>query len=300
MVKHSIEYRLTLFLSRVARSLSLQTAHHVGDFLGDLFYYVLKIRRNVALENMRSAFSDSKSEQELHAILRQNYQHFGRMIMEFAGMQKMNRSEILNEIPIVNSELIHEKMKLNKGLLLLSAHFGNWEYLAATLANMEYPAYCVFMEQKNKAVDELIKENRMHTGLRPLKIGGGAAKGIFSALRKKGIIVVVMDQDAGKDGAFINFLGRPASTTTGSANIAIRYKTPVLLGFGVRGSNGKIHTELVDFPDINTFSEDETGLHAFLTYYNNTVEKYVRTYPEQYFWMHRRWKTPPSAATERL
>lgn len=298
MVKHKIEYALTLFIMRLARTLTEAGAHKLGDFFGDLFYYLIPIRKKVMVENLHIAFGTSKSNKEIATICRRCYRHFGRMLMEFARMSKLKRDHIPESIPVQNAQLIHEQMKKNKGLLILSAHFGNWEFLAAALANLGYPLYCVFMQQKNVQVDELIKKNRTDVGLLPLKIGGGAAKGVFSALRSKAIVFIVMDQDAGKDGAFLDFFGKPAATTTGPANLALRYKIPVVMAFGTRRRDGRIAAQIIEFPPIEQFGNDEQGLQQFLTLYLRNIETIVRRHPEQYFWMHRRWKTPPSVATE--
>lgn len=293
MLKYKLEYCLTKIVSSIAEALSPKNALLMGDLIGDSFFFIIRTRKQVAFNNLKQAFGGEKNEQELKQILRFNYRHFGRMLIEFARIPLFNRENIVKQIPIHNKKCLEELMNRKKGLLIFTGHFGNWEYLAAVLANSGYPLYCVFMEQKNLAVDNLIKQYRMKMGLLPLKIGGGAAKGVLTALKKKAMVLIVMDQDAGKDGAFIDFFGKPASTSKGPALIALKHKIPALMAFGIRDKDGLIQIYLEQFPDINQFPNNEKGITKFLTEYNKRLEFYIRKYPEQWFWMHRRWKTPP-------
>ncbi len=291
MIRYKFEYLLIRLVEFFAKIVPLKFAHFIGDLVGDLFFYVIRIRRKVAIKNLQTCFGKEKSERELKKILHLNYRHFGRVLMEFARVPLINRSTILNQIPVHNIHYFEELKKLNRGAFILSGHFGNWEYMAAVLANLGLPAYCVFKEQKNLAIDDIIKQFRMYVGIQPFKVKGGAAKGILKALTAKGIVVILNDQDAGRKGDMIEFLGSPASTNRGPAVIAIKHRVPIIMGFGVREDDGRIRVHLEKFPDINQFPNNEDGVKLFLVEYNKILEKYIRKYPEQWFWMHRRWKT---------
>lgn len=291
MIKYKFEYLLTRLVGFFAKIVPLKFAHFIGDLIGDLFFYVIRTRRKVALKNLQTCFKKEKSERELKKILHQNYRHLGRVLMEFARIPLFNRATILNHIPIKNIQYVEELKKLNRGLFVLSGHFGNWEYMAAASANIGLPAYCIFKEQKNLAIDNIIKQFRIHVGMKPFKVKGGATKGILKALKEKGIVIILDDQDAGRKGEMIEFLGKPASTNRGPALIAIKHRVPVIMALGVRENDGYVRIHLEKFPDINKFPDNETGVKLFLVEYNKILEKYIREYPEQWFWMHRRWKT---------
>ena len=100
-----------------------------------------------------------------------------------------------------------------------------------------------------------------------------------------------MDQDAGRHGLFIDFFGRPASTNKGPAIISLRTGVPVYFSFCARTSKSNFNLHMERFPDLENLQADEEGIKQFLVTYNNVLEKYIRMYPEQWFWMHRRWKT---------
>ncbi|MDZ7263846.1 MAG: hypothetical protein ONB16_04630, partial [candidate division KSB1 bacterium] len=152
MVQYRLEYALTKVVAWVAKILPFRLAMALGDRIGDLFYYVIRIRKKVALANLKHALGNEKKDGELKAILQRNYRHFGRMLLEFAHLPQMTRESIVNQIPIENPAHLQELMLRNRGVLILSGHFGNWEYLAARLANVGAALHCVFKEQKNKAV----------------------------------------------------------------------------------------------------------------------------------------------------
>ncbi len=291
MIQYKIEYLLSRMVGWFARHTSLQLAHRIGDLIGDLFFYVVRIRRNVAYQNLISSFANEKSPRALQRILRQNYRHFGRVLMEFARIPLFKRADILEQIPVKNIEHFEAASRLQRGLFVMSGHFGNWEYMAAAVANLGVPAFCVFKEQKNLAIDGIIKEVRMGLGLQPFKVKGGAARGILSALKQKGLVIILIDQDAGRKGMLIDFLGRPASTNPGPAIIAIKHRVPIVMAFGVREPDGQIRVHFEPFPDIDQFSDDEVGVKQFIIEYNKILARYIRKYPEQWFWMHRRWKT---------
>jgi len=242
--KHKFEYFLTRIVGVIAKALPLNTALHIGDLIGDLFFYIIKTRKDVARNNLKTILGNEKSDAELKLILHKNYRHFGRVMMEFARLPLYTNYSILNQIPVHNKEYLDEIMQQGRGVIILSAHIGNWEYLAAAMAKLYPPLHCVFKQQKNLAVDRTIKQIRTDIGLVPLKVKGGAARGVISALKKKEMALIVMDQDAGKKGRFIDFLGRLASTTDGPAAIAIRHRIPVIMAFGIRGKNGQIQIRL--------------------------------------------------------
>lgn len=293
MIRHKFHYLLTKIVAFWAKIVPLKLAHFIGDRIGDLFFYVIKTRKEVALNNLIASFGSEKTHQQLKKILHHHYRHFGRVLMEFARLPLFKRATILERIPINNVEYIRDRIKQGRGVMILSGHFGNWEYLAAALANIGPQLYCVFKEQKNLAIDRLIKQVRIDVGLKPFKVKGGAAKGILKALQEKGLVLILIDQDAGKKGEFIDFFGRPASTARGPALIALKHQLPVVMAFGVRENDGQVRVHVEKFPDIDQFKPGEEGVREFLIEYNKILEQYIRKFPEQWFWMHRRWKTLP-------
>ncbi|MFZ5515787.1 MAG: lysophospholipid acyltransferase family protein [Candidatus Zhuqueibacterota bacterium] len=291
-LKYRVEYLLSKSLAFFGKIIPHPLALLMGKGIGDLFYFVIGIRKRVALENMNRAFQSKRTEQEIRHILRNHYQHMGKVLMEFACIPKLNRENIAETVAIHNAEILTDANARGHGAIVLSAHFGNWEYLAMSLANLPTPFYAVFMEQKNLAVDQIIKEYRMKTGLRPLKVGG-AARGVIMALREGSNVLTLLDQDGGWDGKFVKFFGAPASTSTGPISIALRYKAPILLAMSAREKDNRIHIYLEKILEIGALPDSDESVEWVLHQYHAKLEHYIDRYPEQWFWMHRRWKTPP-------
>ncbi|MBN1154083.1 lysophospholipid acyltransferase family protein [candidate division KSB1 bacterium] len=296
--QYKVEYHLVKILGKVAQVLPLTMALWVGRILGDLFYYVIKIRKEKAFQNLKASLGHEKTDKELKRILRDNYRHFGLMLIEFARFPLLNRELLLKKITVVNQQTCDEAFSQNSGLLFLSGHFGNWEILAGFLGSQGRPLHAVFKEQKNSSIDRIIREYREKIGLIPIKVKGEAARGTLRAFNLKASVLIVMDQDAGGKGEFIDFFGRPASTNKGPALIALKTKVPVYFAFCTRtnGSNYNIYFE--KFPDLENLQPDEEGINQFLVTYNKVLERYISKYPEQWFWMHRRWKTQRKAESK--
>ncbi len=296
-LKYRFEYLLSKSLALFGKFVPIKVALLIGSGIGGLFYYVIKIRKKVALENLNRAFQSIKTEKAIQRTLREHYRHLGKVLMEFACIPKLNRDNIAETVKIHNPEILTQVNEKGHGAIVLSAHFGNWEYLAMTLANLPTPFYAVFMEQKNIAVDTIIKEYRMKTGLRPLKVGG-AARGVIMALREGSNVLTLLDQDGGWGGKFVEFFGVSASTSTGPISIALRYKAPIVLAMSAREKDNKIHVYLENMMDVGQLADTEENVTLVIKQYNEKLEQYINRYPEQWFWMHRRWKTPPPDSRE--
>ena len=289
--QYQIEYHLVRIVGIIVQALPQSVAIFVGRLFGDIFYHVIKIRKDRAFQNLKASFGSEKSDKELKRILKDNYRHFGIMLIEFARFPNMNRDSLLQKITVVDEPTIREAFSHDSGILFLSGHFGNWEILAAYLASCGRPLHAVFKEQKNKSIDKIIKEYREKVGLIPIKVKGEAARGTLRAFKLKATVLIVNDQDAGGKGMFIDFFGRPASTSTGPAIIALKTRVPVYCVFCVRRTGSHYEIFIEKFPDLENLQADDEGINRFLITYNKILEKYIKQYPEQWFWMHRRWKT---------
>lgn len=293
MSKH-IKYRAEFFavtcICSILYIMPLRCVYRVIDILAWLAYRIIGIRRNVTLENLRIAFGDEYSDRELEHIASQSYRHIGATFVEMAiaGRFVENARHILRQKDV---DKITSLLSLGKGVVLVSSHFGSWEMNGASIAMNGLPFYAVAKPQKNPYVDALINKNREVFGMNIIPTGA-AIKHIVRALRGGATVGLISDQDAGRNGTFVNFFGRPASTRTGAAQLALKYGAPVIVLMTVRTSFGSYRTILEEIPVMN----DDTVL-TLTQRYTTAMEQIIRRHPEQYFWMHRRWKTQPSAET---
>ncbi len=290
-LQHRIEYGLARTLQLGLCTLPMAAARELGADLGSLAYS-LGIRREVSLGHLRRIFGDERSEAELDRIARESYRNFGRMTFEYGRFPRLTKALIDRTVTVTGEEHLRSALERGRGALLVAGHFGNWE-MAATLAKMGHPLTFLVGEQHNRLVDGLMNRLRQGLGVGTVPLTGSLL-GVFRALRNNRIVALLSDQDAGRSGVFVDFLGMQASTPYGPGRLALKTGAPLLPGMAVRhgaGSHELVICSPVDPPPPGT-SEDEAVRH-YTQGYTSVLEDFVRRYPEQYFWMHKRWKTRP-------
>lgn len=293
---HRLEYAGVRTMQGVICALPAGAARELGAGLGSLAY-ALGIRKEVVLDHLRRVFGSGRSEAELEAIARESYRNFGRMTFEFGRFSRLDQRAIESTITLTGEEHLKAALDRGNGAILVAGHFGNWE-LASTMAAMGHPLTLLVGEQHNILVDRRMNALRARFGVEIVPVTG-SLMGVLRALRRNRIVAMLSDQDAGRGGIFVEFLGLQASTPYGPGRFAARTGAPVLPGLALR--HGKDRHELIVCPPVEQPADgasDEEAAHAFTQGYTSVFERYIREYPEQYFWMHRRWKTRPETEKE--
>lgn len=273
------------------RTLPLKAALGLGAGLGSLVYG-LGIRRGVALGNLARVYP-GQSPKWRAATAEALYRNLGRNLAELLRFPAMSRTEVLNAVEFRGLEHFERAREGGKGALLVTAHFGNWELYGAAIASAGYQLSMVVYPQHNRLVDEQLNRLRRGKGSEII-YKRDAAREIFRALRQNRFVAVLIDQDAGADGVFCDFLGHPASTARGPALLAFKTGAPLIAGAIVRRQGGKHvgHIHGVIYPNSNSSAEKEVPrLTAEL---NSIISGYVLQNPDHWYWVHRRWKTRPS------
>jgi KDO2-lipid IV(A) lauroyltransferase len=262
-----------------------------GKQLGSLFFHLDWERRKVALENLRIAFGGEKSERDLHAIARGAFQNLGMMAVEFFRIPKMDVEAFKKR---VTTEDLKETLRLRekgKGMLLLLSHFGNWEMMGI-MSKLIGDSIMVLAKpmKKNKRIDQFVTEIRSAAGLEVVS-SMKASRVVMKALSQNRIVGILIDQRAKRsEGIWVDFFGKKAPTTPGLAVLAMKTGAPVVPVFMVRDGFGTHRLviqkplELVHTGDIKKDVEANTQL------FNHTLESMIRQYPDQWFWVHRRWE----------
>lgn len=295
--QHRLEYGATRVLQALICALPAGAARAVGGSLGDFAFTVLKLRRDVAMGNLERAFGDRFDREELLAIARESYRNFGRMAFEYARFPRLTQRDIERLITVIGGEHIDAALAGGKGAILVAGHFGNWEILA-TLARLGYPITFLVGEQHNILVDGLMNRLRGRFGAEIIPVTG-SLMGVLRALRRNRVVGALSDQNAGKNGVFVDFLGKPASTPYGPGRMAAGTGAALLPTFVVRRERGA--HEIVVSEAIDPPSEDlplDERVRIFTQGYTKEFERLIRQYPDHYFWVHRRWKTRPPRASE--
>ncbi len=290
-LRHTMEYALLRILLLPVGLVGWRGRVPVGRFLGSVTFSVLRIRRRVTLRNLAHAFPDWPEKRRLE-VAGECYRNFGVTFLELCLMPLLDPRLARTIVRVENPGQYRDARLSGRGAVLATGHFGNWEMLGAAVAASGYPTWALVRRQRNGRVDSFVTKSRESTGLRTLYTDR-ALFGVPRALRRGEFVAIAADQDAGPGGVFIPFLGRPASTPDGIVRFARRTGAPIIPGFGVRQPDG---TYLLEMPGPMWVRSDlpsrEAELEA-LTRFTSLLEERIRRHPEQWFWMHRRWKTRP-------
>ncbi len=264
-----------------------------------LVFHVIKYRRDVALDNLACAFPE-KSDTERYAIAFNSYKHFALLIIEFMKMSSFTPEDLdkmvkIEKTPEVNTILKESK---EKGTILVSGHFGNWEIAIALLATKYFESVSAIQaRQRNYIVDKYIADKRRRWGI-DLIYSRGAVTNALSAVGKNRLLGLLPDQDGGKRGVFVPFLGRMASTPVGAATLHLRSKSTLIFGCCLRTAPFQFKGYLVPLNIDSDLPLNRENAQIVTTRFTAELEKYIRQHPEQYLWMHRRWKTKPPENVE--
>jgi len=285
-IKHLVEYIFTAVTIFLVRLLPYKWGVCFGAFLGCVAYKVIGIRREVTLKNLRDSFGDRYSEKELQKIGLDAYCNFGRSVVEYVLYDKLSLDRMKGIITEEGFEYFDEVQKKRKGAIWVTGHFGSWELAG----ERGYPIDFLVGEQHNLKVDELMNRQRQRMGIGIIKMGT-AAKGILKSLKSNRFVAMLSDQDAGTDGAIVNFLGRPASTPKGPAAFALKAGCPLFTGFIIR--EGKYRHHIVVYPPLDLEPSGDKGKDTenLTQAYTSKLEEIIREHPDQWFWPHRRWKS---------
>lgn len=292
-IKHQLEYLGTRLLEKIAIALPLHQARAVGRALGRFTFRVLRLRRDVTLANLRQAFPE-KTAVEIATLAEQAYEHFGMTMLEYLRMAALTPEDVLALADVSGREVLDDALERGKGGILLTAHFGNWEYMGAWLVCAGFPVTYMFQEQNNPQVSDLIRRYRERFGMEMVP-RGMAVRGYLRALRQGRFVAMLADQDAGSGGLFLEFFGRPASTAPGPARFHLQTGAPFVLGFLAREADHHLRGRLERLDVELDGLAPEAAMAQIMLAYNRRVEAWVRRYPSQWFWMHKRWKTRPPA-----
>jgi Kdo2-lipid IVA lauroyltransferase/acyltransferase len=264
-----------------------------GRRLGDLLWLALPQRRAVALDNLKLAFGRERSEADLRDLCRRSFEHLGMNMVESCVFFFRPPKVLLSRVDLGNPEPVLSAVALGKGVLALTAHFGNWELLAASHALSDFPVSVVARPIDHPLMNRIVERFRLRSGVE-LITKQLALPAIRDALRRGRMVGILLDQNASRaDGVFAPFFGVPASTSKSMAVLSLRTGAPVVPIF-IRRTEGGRHFVEAD-PAIPVPADgDPTNYTAA---FNRSIEAAIRRAPEQWFWIHRRWKTRPEPGT---
>ena len=261
-------------------------------FIG--FAFTVRQRR-IANESLRIAFKGEKSQKEIDSIIKMCFYHFGRGMIEM--LYFMSHPMLIDEkVSFEGLEHVDNALKEGKGVIAVTAHFGNFPLMMLALAHRKYKVSCVIRPTRDPEVEAFLHRKRTEAGLRTVyaKPARHTASEALKVLRDNEILFIPIDQNFGRDnGVFVDFFGHKAATAPGPVVFANRTKAPIIPMFILHQEDGR-HKVVIEKPLqlVEGKSEKET-LFLNLSSLTQLIESYIRRYPYEWAWMHRRWKSKP-------
>jgi Kdo2-lipid IVA lauroyltransferase/acyltransferase len=275
------------------RSLPLESAVRTGAAIGAITLAFDLYNRSIAHRNLEVAFGNLTSVQRL-AILRRTYRNFGRMAAEWVHFPELGANNIERYVSYTGGEYWQDAIERSqgRGILVLTGHFGNFELLS--LAHSIYGNRIAIVQRPNRnpVLDDAIAARRHRFG--NLTVARkGAAREVMRLLRDNWMVAIPLDLDT-RHGAFVDFFGTPAATSPALARIAMASGAPVLPAFMVRqGPTSRHQITILPVIHVHNSGDRTQSIHECTQAFTSVIEAMIRRHPDQWNWIHRRWKTRP-------
>ena len=262
----------------------------IGRCAGDLFYWLDFRHRSIVLRNLGFAFGSDREEKEICAIGRENFRQFAMIAHEWIRLRNLDTEELKELIYIEGKENLIAAKKKNQSIILLGAHFGNWEYAhifySTTVNHLNFIVRAIdnpFLEKERVAYNQragvgiLYKENGLRPAIRNLKKG-------------EDLILFADQRPRLKEGAICQFFGKKASTITLVPALAKKFHIPVVPMFIVRCKD-LVHHRIIFFPELKIeYDDKKQSVSEGAQLQNDMIEKVIRSYPDHWLWIHKRWR----------
>lgn len=270
----------------------------ITSFLIPIAYGILKRLRKNALETLRIAFGNEKSPEELEKICEECFRNAGRAAIEI-GVFNTRPKELVKRFHLdpASRQNLDNALKEDKGVVGVSAHFGNFPLMLLYLAQIGYPTNAIIRPSRDEKIEVTFERARARLGLKTIHSypRETCVRQSLKCLRKKELLIVLMDQNTGsKSGVFVNFFGQKAGTPTGAIIFAMRTNSPIVPIFTIRDGYDTHRIVVEPHFYIETKETDEETVAHNVQRITSIIERYIRQYPSEWGWMHKRFKSKPN------
>lgn len=298
-MKERLEYFAFAGTAVLLRMLPLRAVRTLAKAIGAFLYTFIPIRKELTLAQLRQSFPGA-SEEEIQRWGKGSYINLLTTIFELMWTPRFTDEVMKRTLHVPHPEVITGALERGKGLILMSGHFGNWEWLSigtAALLGMQF--HVIVHPMQNPRVDMLVEGYRSSKG-NPAVPMGLAVRDIITTLHSNGTVAMLADQSAPKESQFVDFMGRPAATFEGPAVFALKTGAPIVIGFSMRRPDGNydVVLEEVETADLTGGATQENIIELTQRHVRALEEK-IRERPDLWLWQHKRWKhRPPEEASE--
>jgi Kdo2-lipid IVA lauroyltransferase/acyltransferase len=293
-IKYRVEYFMVALVVKMIQAMPRQYGIGVMRALADAFHILAPEHHAVMIYNLTLAFGDEKTVREIQKIARDAPRYFAVAFVDTLRIPNIIREGFDRYVKAENMDILDEAMRAGKGAILLTGHFGNWELMGAYVAQKNYPIKVVGSPLKNPLLDKLLVDMRNNAGYRNISRGRNA-KGILRALKEGALLGILMDQDIKKlNGVFVDFFGRKAHTPIGPVVLAAKFGIPIIPMFMHLEKDLTYNIQCFDPIELTDTGDTERDIVTNTQKCSDVYEKIIRQHPEQWVWIHRRWKQKPN------
>ena len=285
--------RALLFFFVLMSYIPIKAGRFLGKVLGTLFLFIPFKRKNVLIKNIKESLGNSYSKAELKKLEWRIFCHFGMMLFEVPHILRLNHKRLEKYVFFRNENNLVNALKKGKGVLILTGHFGNWEFMSAAISLRFARVSVVARPFDFKPLENLMLHVRSRFGAEIIQKMKGMRK-ILKAIKHKRMVGVLLDQNVDwYDGVFVDFLGKKACTNKGLALIALKTDAPVIPAFPVRQKDGRYCIIFDNEIELERSNDKTRDVEENTSKFTAIIEEYIRKYPDHWFWFHMRWKTMP-------
>jgi len=276
----------------LARVLPRRALLAVGGAVGMLAGRIDRRHAAIARDNLAAAFGAELPAKERERVLRACWRHFGQITFDALAFPRLDQKALGSIVKVVGLDHAREALALERGALVFSAHYGHWEAGAYAMGLLGIPFAVIARPLDNPVLDRRLIELRKGSGNAVIP-KRRAVRETMRALANGAGVAILIDQDAGADGVFVPFFGRLASTTPTLALLALRTEAPIVPVFARVEADGTITVHIEPVVPVQPTGDRDADVLRLTADCTRIVERWTRSTPEQWLWMHRRWKTRP-------
>lgn len=277
-------YRIGQF---IALHLPLKITYRIATFCSDLHYLVANKDRKYVKENLKAIFPE-KSSREIRRIRIRMARNFAKYLVDFFRFEKFDISYIKKNISIENINYFDEAISKNKGVIILTAHLGNWELGGVVVALLGYLFWVVALPHKEKKVNDFFNFQRESKGIKVIPLGRAVRKSL-DILKNNGLLALAGDRDFTGKGLIMDFFGKPAIFPEGPAALSLKTGASIVPGFMLRNPDDTFTLRIEKPIEFSSTGKKDEDMKQLMEKYVKIFEQYIRRYPDQWYMFRRFW-----------
>lgn len=281
-------YWLLRVVRKIAQLLPLRVCYAVTMLLSDLAWAILPVQRENAVDNMAQVLGRDRHDPEVRKKAKASFRNYGLYVADFLRLPTLGTEELEARFQFTGWEHLDRALEAGKGVIFISAHVGNWDLAAALLARKGYPVSVVAESFHPKKLNDLVQGHRSQHGMKVIPLEASARR-VLGALRKNEILGLLIDRPSPESGVLVRFFGGATEVPAGAALLALKTGAKLVSGVVVRNPDHTYSGFMTSHFDIEPTGDLATDMRLLTQRIMDTMEAFIRQYPEQWFIFRPMW-----------